>query len=117
MAPVSTYVFSLVFPLQDDGKKKKVKIEFILQGFVLAPEGTTATLVCSVNGQTTVADFPGGSNESFVHKLKFAAERPSEARLCVFLLVGRNSSDNDAQAQLSVSSLDAEILPRPKQPS
>jgi hypothetical protein len=109
-APMSTRLFSLVLPLE--GNEKSVEIEFIVQGFILALEGATATLVCSVNGQTTVADFPGGSDQSFVQKLKFAAETPSESRLCVFLLLGRDSRNANAEAHLSVNTIDAEILPR-----
>jgi hypothetical protein len=110
LAPISTRVFSLVLPLEGD--EKMVEIEFIVQGFILALEGATASLVCSVNGQTTVTDFPGRVDESFVQKLKFAAETPSESRLCVFLLLGRDSGNANAEAQLSVTSIDAEILPR-----
>jgi hypothetical protein len=111
-APMSTRMFSLVLPLQGD--EKRVEIEFIVQGFTLALDGATATMVFNVNGQTTVADFPGRSEQSFVHKLKFAAETPSECRLNVFLLVGRDSRNANAEAFLNVTSIDAEILPRPR---
>jgi len=111
-ASMSTRVFSLVLPLEGD--EKRVEIEFIVQGFTLAPDGATATMVCSVNGQTTVADFPGRSDQSFVQKLKFAAEPPSECRLYVLLLVGRDSRNANAEAFLNVTSIDAEILPRPQ---
>ena len=109
-ASMPTRMFSLVLPLEGD--EKRVEIEFIVQGFILALEGTTATMVCSVNGQTTVADFPGSSDQSFVQKLKFAAETPSECRLFVFLLVGRDARNANAEAFLNVNSIDAEILPR-----
>jgi len=111
-APMSTGMFSLVLPLEGD--ERRVEIEFIVQGFALAPEGATATMVCSVNGQTTVADFPGSSDQSFVQKLKFTAETPSECRLNVFLLVGRDSRNANAEASLNVNSIDAEIMPRPR---
>src|SRR5699024_10459244 len=95
-APMSTRVFSLVLPLEGDEKdEKRVEIEFIVQGSILALEGTTATLVCSVNGQTTVTDFPGASEQGFVQKLEFQAEAASEARLCVFLLLGRDSKNTN----------------------
>ena len=110
--PMSTRAFSLVLPLEGD--EKRVEIEFIAQGFILAPEGATATIVCSVNGQTTIADFPGGSDQSFVQKLRFAAETPSECRLYIFLLVGRDSRNANAEAYMNVASIDAEILPRPR---
>jgi hypothetical protein len=110
--PMSTRVFSLVLPLQGDDKR--VEIEFIVQGYNLNPECATATMLCSVNGQTTVADFPGKSDQSFQQRLKFAAETPSECRLCVFLLVGRDSQNSSAEAYLNVTSIDAELLPRPQ---
>ena len=116
-APMSTRVFSLVLPLEGDKKdkdEKRVEIEFIVQGSILSLEGATATLVCSVNGQTTVTDFPGASEQGFVQKLKFEAEAPSEARLCVFLLLGRDSSNTNAEAHMNVSAIDVEILPRPQ---
>lgn len=107
---MSTRVFSLVLPLE--GEEERVEIELVAQGSIVVLEGATATLVCSVNGQTTVADFPSGSDDSFVQKLTFVADAPSEARLCVFLLLGRDSANADAEAHLNVSSIDAEILPR-----
>ena len=109
-APMATRVFSLVLPLEGD--EKRVEIEFTVQGFILTPEGATATMVCSVNGQTTVADFPERSEQSFVHTLKFEAQTPSECRLYVFLLVGRDSRNAYADAYLNVASIDAEFLPR-----
>jgi hypothetical protein len=63
-------VFSLVLPLErDERDEKRVEIEFIVQGSILSLEGATATLVCSVNGQTTVSEFPGASEQSVVQKL------------------------------------------------
>jgi hypothetical protein len=109
-APVATRVFSLVLPLAGDDKR--AEIEFIVQGFVLALDGATASLLCSVNGQTTVADFPGESDQSVVQTLKCSADTPSECRLCVFLLLGRDSRNTNAEAHLSVITIDAEILPR-----
>jgi hypothetical protein len=114
-ASISTRLFTLVLPLKGD--EKSVEIEFTLDCLALTLEGGTASLVCSVNGQTTVADFSENTDQSFVQKLKFTAETPSEARLCVFLLVGRDSSNTNAEADLSVTSIDAEILPRSPQPS
>jgi hypothetical protein len=80
-----------------------VEIEFIItNAFVGTTEGATATMVLSVNGQTTFADFPANSDQGFDHVLKFTAPSASECRLNVFLLVGRDSNNPDA-----------EILPRP----
>jgi len=110
--PMPTRMFSLALPLE--GNEERAEIEFIVQGFIFALEGATATLVCSVNGQTTVADFPEGADESVVQKLKFAAATPSEARLHVVLLLGRDSKNANAEAHLHVNSIDIEILPRPE---
>ena len=88
-ASTVTRLFGLPLPLQGD--EPKVEIEFTLDCFVMTFEGATASLVCSVNGQTTVSDFPENTDQSFLHTFKFAAETPSEARLSVLLLLGRVS--------------------------
>jgi len=114
-ANMSSKVFSLVLPVQGDGKS--VEMEFIVQGFCLTPEGATATMICTVNGQTTVADFPGNSNESIQKTLKFTAPSASECRLTVFLLVGRDAKKSGVEAYLNVNAIDAEFLPRAPQPT
>jgi hypothetical protein len=114
-APMSIRMFSLALPLQGD--KGRAEIEFIIQGFSSNLAGATATMVCSVNGQTTVADFPGPSDDSLRQTLTFAADTPSECRICVFLVVGRDAKHPEAAAFLNVASIDAEILPRPPQPA
>ena len=78
----------------------------------MTTEGATATIVFSVNGQTTVADFPANSEQGFDQVLKFTAPSPSECRLCVFLLVRRDSKNSNAEAFLSAPVINAEILPR-----
>ena len=100
--PMATRAFYLALPLEDSGKG--VELTFSVQGYVTTEEGATATMVFSVNGQTTVADFPGTADKDFLQQLKFAADKPSECRLCVFLLVGGNS-----EAYLNVTAIDAEI--------
>jgi hypothetical protein len=113
-APTSTRAFFLVLPLEGNDDEERVKIEFIASGFVLTTKGATATLVFSVNGQTTFADFPANSDQSFDQRLKFTARSPSECRLCVFLLVGRASKNSNAEAFLSAPVINAEFLPRPR---
>jgi hypothetical protein len=109
--PTATRAFSLVLPLE--GGDETAEIEFIVtNAFVATTEGATATMVLSVNGQTTVADFPANSEQSIDQRLTFTAPSPSEARLCVFLLVGRDSENSNAEAFLSTPVIDAEILPR-----
>ena len=105
---MATRVFYCALPLEGGGKG--VEIAFYVQGYVFKPAGATATMMFSVNGQTTVADFPGTSDDGFLHELKFAADKPSECRLCVFLLVGQDK-DSDAEPFLSVDTIDAAIQP------
>ncbi|HKA19580.1 MAG TPA: hypothetical protein VKN18_14920 [Blastocatellia bacterium] len=109
-APMSTRVFSLVVPLE--GKDERVEIEFGVSAFIKTLDGATATIVSSVNGQSTVADFPANSEQSLVQQLKFTGQSPSECRLCVVLLVGRDTKNSNAEAFLNVTAIDAEILPR-----
>src|SRR5215207_4872887 len=56
-AATATRLVALVLPL--DGDEERAEVEFIVQGHVLALDGATATVVCSVNGQTAVTDVPG----------------------------------------------------------
>jgi hypothetical protein len=113
-APTATREFFGVLPLEGYDEKR-VKIEFFCSNaFVATTEGATATLVFSVNGQTTFADFPANSEQSFEQVVEFTARSPSECRLCVFLLVGRDSNNSNAEAFLSSGTIDAEFLPRPQ---
>ena len=112
LPPMATRLFELALPLEDGGTG--VEIAFTIQGFVLTPEGATGTMVFSVNGQSVVADFPGKSDQSFQQQLKFAADTPSECRLCVFLVAGRDSKKPDVEAYLNVTAIDATIQPRKK---
>lgn len=105
-------VASLVLPLEGDDER--AEIEFIAQGGFVTQEGTTATVVCSVNGQTAVTDVPDARDDTFVQRLTFAAKKPSDCRLTVFLLLGRDSRYAGAEAHLNVTSMDVEILPRPE---
>src|ERR671910_1763564 len=112
-APTATRAFFLVMPLEGDDNES-VEIDFRVQGFVLTTEGATATVMLSVNGQTTFADFPANSEESYLQSLKFTASSPpSECRLSVFLLVGRDSTNSDAEAFINTLSIDANIPSAP----
>jgi hypothetical protein len=110
--PIGTRVFTVMIPV--GGDEEQVQIAFGLNGFALATEGTTATLVMSVNGKTVVRDIAAKSEESIVQELEFKGPRPAECRLCVFLLVGLEANNKSAAASLSVTAIDAEFLPRPK---
>jgi hypothetical protein len=109
--PIASRVFTIVVPVEGD--EKWAEIAFGVNAFALTAEGATATIAISVNGRTTVADFSGNSEESIVQQLEFNGEKPSECRLCVFLLAGLDSKNPNGAASLSVSSIDGEFLPRP----
>jgi hypothetical protein len=111
VAPIATRAFSLVVPLE--GEEKRVEIAFhVSDGFVTTGEGATATIVFSVNGQTTVTDFGANADQSFRQDLKLTGEMPSECRLYVLLLIGRDLKSPNSQAFLRAALLDAEIRPR-----
>jgi hypothetical protein len=113
-APTATRAFFLVMPLEGEDYES-VEIDFHVQGFVFTTEGATATMVLSVNGQTTFADFPANMDESYLQSLKFTTlSPPSECRICVFLLVGRESTNSNAEAFLSASNIDANIPSAPE---
>ena len=112
-APTSTHAFSFVMPLEGYDNET-VQIDFHVQGFVATTEGATATMVLSVNGQSTLADFPANSEQSYLQSLKFSASSPKECRLSVFLLVGRDSTNPDAEAFMNTLSIDANIPGAPE---
>jgi hypothetical protein len=109
--PIGSRVFTAVVPVQGD--EKRVEIAFGVSAFAATTEGATATIAISVNGQTVFADFSGKSDESIVQQLEFKDERPSECRICIFLLVGLDSKNPNTGASLSVATIDGEFLPRP----
>jgi hypothetical protein len=111
--PIGTRLFSLVMPLEGD--RRRTEIEFTVQGFAFTTtKGATATLLFSVNAQSVVLDLPANTDQSVVQPLKFVAEAPSDCRLHLLLLAGRDAADSAAEAVLTVSTIDAELLPRPK---
>jgi hypothetical protein len=109
LRPIHTRVFDFALPLEEGGTA--VEIAFFVQGYVVTHEGSSATMVFSVNGQTTVADFSKTSDTSYKQNLKFTADTASECRLCVFLLAGQDQN-SDPQAYLSVDAIDAAIQRR-----
>ncbi len=112
-SPTSTRAFCLVLPLEG-GNGETAEIEFIVtNALVVTTEGATATIVLSVNGQTTVADFPANTEQSYLQSLKLTAPSPSECRLCVFLLVGRDSRNPNAEALMNTTAIDANIPSAP----
>jgi hypothetical protein len=111
-APIVTREFALVLPLE--GEEKGAEIAFhVSDGFVATGKGATATIVFSVNGQTTVRDFGANADESFRQDLKLAGEMPSGCRIYVLLQFGRDLKNPNSHAFLRAAILDAEIRSRP----
>jgi uncharacterized protein YegP (UPF0339 family) len=113
-APTATRAFFLVLPLEGDNYES-VEIDFHVQGYVITTGGASATMVLSVNGQTTFADFPANLDQSYLQSLKFTAPSPpSECRLSVFLVAGRDSTNPNAEAYINTSTIDANIPSAPE---
>ena len=106
-APVATRVFSIVLPV--DGGGAGLRISFTASGYAFASDGSSGYAVLSVNGKTSVMNFPSGTDMEFVQQLEFEAGRTSECRISVFIVVERGS---ESAAYLNVSTIDAEMLPR-----
>ena len=111
-APIGTRVFSIVIPLTGS---KSVRNAFFVSGFVLTGEGTSGTLVFSINGQNTVTKFAAGMNKDFVQRLNFRTKYASEVRITVFLLAERDSAGQGA-AFLGVNAIDTDtgLAKKPK---
>ena len=106
---METRVFTLTLPVAGDGLL--LEAEFTVDGFALTEPGATATLVISVNGQSTIIDFPGGTDRSFVQIVKLATEKPAECRLCVMLLLSRASDIAANAGFINVPTINVEMLP------
>ena len=107
--PVASRLFNFVLPLE--GKEDHAEVGFTLQGTQLVEKGASATLVCSVNGQTIAADFAPDMDFSFERRLKFVTDNPAECRLSILLLLGRDAESPDAECQINMTAVDAAILP------
>jgi hypothetical protein len=107
-SPVATRVFTLIVPVEGYGKKADIAVH--VGGITDTHDGTTATMVSTVNGQSTVSDFVGKDDDSFTQSIKFTADGATECRLSVLLLVGRNSRNRTDDAIMKVSTIDAEIV-------
>lgn len=107
--PMSSRSFYLILPLSNGDSADE--IAFGISLVALTRESSTATIAFSVNGQTTVTDFPANTDQSLVQEVKFNPENASECRLALFVLTGRDSTNSQTGALLSVSTIDAEIRP------
>lgn len=105
-APVVARTFTFVLPLS--GATPDTEIPFFVSGFVAGESGANGHLLFSINDQTTVVDFPGNLEKSFIQQLKFKASTASEVRLTIFLLADRDSK-SDATVKLIVNAIDTDI--------
>jgi uncharacterized protein YegP (UPF0339 family) len=106
-APVAARLFSLVLPV--DGGGNGLGISFAASGFAFTSEGASGYAVLSVNGQTSVEQFPPGTEREFVQELKFEAGSTCECGLAVSVIAERDAANPDAVANLTVTSVDAQI--------
>jgi hypothetical protein len=106
VTPFATRVFSFVLPVSDAAAD--AYIPFFVSGHVAGEDGANAHLVFSVNDRTTVADFSGSVEESFIHELEFKVGSAREVRLTVFLLADHDSK-SDAQVSLNVTTIDTDL--------
>jgi hypothetical protein len=107
---VAARVFSAVLPL--DGGDTGANVSFTTSGFAFATEGASGYAVLSVNGVTSVEQFPAGTDQEFVQQLRFEAGPTCQCQLSVVAVVQRDPTFPDAVATLRPSSVDAEIQPR-----
>jgi hypothetical protein len=110
-APTEVRTYSVAIPV--NGAETGSEITFSLSGHILGTAGTNASLFFSANGQTSVADFTGKTEKSFVHQLKFKTDAAPEVRLSIVLVAGRDTKNTNAAVALSVSAIDAEIKASP----
>jgi hypothetical protein len=104
-APIVSRSFSFSVPLS--GAAPGTEIPFFVQGFILCEKGADGHLIMVINDQTTVVDFPEGSDTSFLHTAKFKVGSASEVRITIFTLLDRDSTST-AQASLTVDTIDTD---------
>jgi uncharacterized protein YegP (UPF0339 family) len=108
--PAVARVFSVVLPV--DGADNGADIRFVTSGFAGTEEGTGGTAVLNVNGQSSVERFPAGADQSFEQQLHFEGGPTAELQLTVVLVADRDADHPEGGANISATSVDAEIQPR-----
>jgi len=103
----ATRMFPLVLPLTDGAQN--ATITFHASGYAFADKGATARLTLRVNGASSIAHFPAGSDDEYVETLKLPAIPASQYRLSVVVEVHQAPGSHDATALLSVLAIDAAI--------
>lgn len=104
--PVVARVATYALPLSASGS---VKIPLYVQGYAGTNAGGQATLLISVNGQTTLVSFPKNSDKSFVETLNYSSDSDAELRMTVVLLAECDGQVQGGEAYLSVDSIDSSL--------
>jgi hypothetical protein len=97
----------MVIPLTDDGQNAKLTV--YASGYAITTKHATACLRLTVNGQTVVRGFRGGTEGEFLQPLELPAIAGSEYQLSLALEVHQAPGSHDEDAYLNVSAIDAEI--------
>lgn len=99
--------FSFTIPFKAGAPDQEIFLT--LQGFMFAEKGVNGHLILCANGQTSFIDF-AEVDDSILHHVKVAAGTGSELQVTIILVLARDSKSN-AQANLSISSIDMESPP------
>jgi hypothetical protein len=81
-------------------------VQLAIQGYVLTEPGTRAIVVAHLGDTTELTSFPPGSDQSYLQVLEATLPAGVDIQTTLFLLVERNSGDQNLAAYLNVSTLD-----------
>ena len=81
-------------------------VQLAIQGYVLTEPGTRAIVVAHLGDTTDVASFAPGSDQSYLQVVEATLPAGVDVQMTLFLLVERNSGDQNLAAYLNVSTLD-----------
>ena len=99
--------FSAVLPI--DGTGDSVEITFSATTYAFVSEGANAYALLSVNGQSTIQQFPPGTDDDFIQQLTVSCVQGSFCHLVVAGVVQRDPAYPDAGAAVRPTSVDGEI--------
>jgi len=102
---VATQVASITLPIIENATDLHVKL--YISGYVFTQPGTRAILVAHLGDTTAIAPLPESpSDESYKQALEATLPAGVDVRTTLFLLVERNSGDENLVAWLEVEALD-----------
>lgn len=104
-ALVATQVASITLPIIENATD--LHVQLYISGYVFTQPGTRAILVAHLGDTTTLAPLPESpSDESYKQALEATLPAGVDVRTTLFLLVERNSGDENLVALLEVEALD-----------